>query len=179
MRRLLYTAVASIAVVAFVPATALGRTHHRRHHHHHRRHHHRVRIHRFGHLASSRGGSDVPTTPSSAVGTITFWDPTTGKLVITLSDGTTTETGFVTSDTDIQCQSSGDMQDDLSADGAPGSSGGDDQGEDDNGDNGNNDDQGEDQSCSTTNITTGTMVSGAELSIDGNGPVWDELDLMA
>ncbi len=128
MRRALFTIVASIAVVAFVPASALGhqrREHHRHHHHHHRRHHHRarhhVRTHRFGHFTSGRSDENNQFSPA---GTVTSFDPTTGKLVITLNDGMTTETGFVTRDTEIKCEDMGDVQDDMRSDGGPGPSGG-------------------------------------------------------
>ncbi len=106
MRRVLFTIVASAALVAFVPASAIARNHHR-HHDHHRRHHHHVRhharthrfghsarTHRFGHFTSSKGDQNAPSPTSGTAGTVTSFDPTTGELVITLNDGTTTETGL-------------------------------------------------------------------------------------
>jgi hypothetical protein len=110
-------------------------------------------------------------------------DPTTGELVITLNDGTTTETGLVTSDTEIKCEASGSVQDDMRGDGGPGPSGSDgpggqsgNQGDDDNG---GDDDQGEAQNCSTANLVTGTVVVGAELHVSSSGAIWDEIELMA
>lgn len=191
MRRALFTIVASIAVVAFVPASALAgggpqREHHRHHHHHHRRNHrrarHHVRTHRFGHFTSGRGDENNQFSPA---GTVTSFDPATGKLVITLNDGVTTETGFVTRDTEIKCEDMGDVGDDMRSDGGPGPSGGDgrgDRGDRGDGDrgrdgNGDRDDPGEEQNCSTSNLMTGTVVIGAELRISGAGAVWHEVEI--
>jgi hypothetical protein len=184
MRRVLFTIVAGAALVAFVPTSAIARNHH--HHHHHRRHHHRVshhvRIHRFGHFTSGKGDEGNPPSASSSAGTVTSFDPTTGKLVVTLNDGTTTETGLVTGDTEIKCEAMENEQNDMRSDGGPGPSGGDghgdrggDQGEDGNGD---GDDHGEEQNCSASSLMTGTVVLGAELRISSAGAVWHEIELM-
>src|SRR5205807_6945322 len=121
MRRVLFTILASVAVFAFVPASAMARKHHRRHHQHHARTH--LRVHRFGQFTAP----GTPTTPQSA-GTVTSFDPATGKLVITLSDGTTTETGLVTADTEIECQTAATSPT-MGDEGDGGSSGGGDQGD--------------------------------------------------
>ena len=91
MRRVLYTLIASALVVALVPATALGRSHHKRHHHHVRVHHKRF------------GRTDAPATPSMAdnAGTVASFDGT--KLTIQLNDGSTVS-GTVNNDTEIECE---------------------------------------------------------------------------
>jgi hypothetical protein len=184
MRRVFFTVMASVAVFAFVPASAMARKHHRHHRHHHR-HHVRAhaRTHKFGSFTAP--GTTTPTTPGSTgtAGTVTSFDPTTGQLVITLADGTTTETGMVTSDTEIECQSMGDGSSSMGEDGDGGQSRGDgprDQngGGDDNGNDG-GDDQGEGQSCSTANLTSGAVVLGAELRIDSSGAVWEKIELQS
>jgi hypothetical protein len=159
MRRALFTIVASVAVFAFLPATAMARSHHRRHHTHHARRHARIR--RFGHFVDP---------PPAGAATVKSFDPMTGKLVITLNDGTTTETGVVTSDTEIDCQSSQQIGDDMSSD-ASGDNGDQSGGDDDQGD----DDQG--GNCSTANLTPGAVVLAASLQIDGSGAVWDTIEL--
>jgi hypothetical protein len=185
MRRALFTIMASVAVFAFVPATAMARKHHR-HHHHHARVHHRshARLRRFGHFTAP-GSQGTPTTPpptDQTAGTVTSFDSTTGQLVITLADGTTTESGMVTSDTEIECQATGgDDSMRLDGDGG-GSSGGDngDQGDDngnDNGDDDNGDDNG--QNCSSANLVPGAVVLGAELKIGSSGAVWDKIELQS
>jgi hypothetical protein len=150
--------VAGVAVFAFVPATALAHKHHSRHHTHHAR-----RTRRFGKFSD-------PASPTTATATVTSFDSTTGKLVITLADGTTTETATVTSDTEIECQASQQMSDDIAGDG-PGDNGGNNSGDDD---------QGEDQgggSCSTADLATGAKVVAAEMQLDSTGAVWDRIEL--
>jgi hypothetical protein len=178
MRRLLFT-VMSVAVVALVPASASARSHHR-HHHHHKSHH--ARIHTFGRFTPGSQQSTPTTTPpaSQTAGTVTSFDPATGKLVITLSDETTTETGFVTRDTEIECQAMNDeVQGDLRGDHGPsgGDGGGDNSsGGDEQGNGGDNDGEGN-QNCSATSLTAGAMVLGAELRVDSSGATWEKVEL--
>jgi hypothetical protein len=191
MRRVLFTMAASIALVSFIPASAMARSHHR----HHRRHHTvRRHTHTFGHFMGINrlGTRDTPSSSSTA-GTVTSWDPTSGQLTITLNDGTTTETAMVTGDTEIECLASGqaaggDDQGDQSGDDQGDQSGGDDQGDqsgDDQGDQSAGDDQGEDdqgdqaQNCSSANLAVGVVVLGAELRITGDGPVWENLEVQS
>jgi hypothetical protein len=179
MRRLLFT-VMSVAVVALVPASAIARSHHR-HHHHHK--HHQVRTHTFGRFTPKSQQTTPTTTPpaSQTAGTVTSFDPATGKLVITLSDGTTTETGLVTRETEIECQAMNDeVQGDLRGDHGPGggdSSGGGDTsgGGDENGNGGDNDGEGN-QNCSAS-LTAGATVLGAELRVDSSGATWEKVEL--
>lgn len=165
MKRILFTLLVGGALCAFAPASALARGHHRHHRHHHVVRH--VRVRRFGEV--SGGGSSSTTTPPSSTpaATVTAFDPTSGKLTITLADGTTTETGLVTSDTEMECASTTSVGDDARSDDGP--SGGDNGG--DNGDNGGG------AMCSTANLTPGTAVTGAELQISSDGAVWTKLDL--
>ena len=95
MRRVLYILIAGALVAALIPATALGRSHHRRHHHHARAHH-GIRHKQFG-----RG--DAPAAPSMAdnAGTVASFDGT--KLTIQLADGSMVS-GTVNNDTEIGCE---------------------------------------------------------------------------
>ena len=167
MRRVLYTLIASALVVALIPATALGRSHHRRHHHHARAHH-GIRHKQFG-----RG--DAPASPSMAdnAGTVASFDGT--KLTIQLADGSTVS-GTVNGDTEIECDAADMSQTSLHRD---------DQGGDhsagDQGDNNDNNDQGDDnemQNCDSSSLTTGTIVHEAELKLSGAGAVWDKVELL-
>jgi hypothetical protein len=165
----------SVAVLALVPAVAVARSHHR-HHHHHKRHH--VRTHRFGRFTPKSEQSTPTTTPpaSQTAGTVTSFDPATGKLVITLADGTTTESGLVTNDTEIECQATtdenGQVQGDLRSD----HGGGDGPGDNGGGDDENGGDEGN-QNCSVNDLTPGAMVLGAELRIGSAGAIWDKVEL--
>jgi hypothetical protein len=189
MRRALFTVVASAAVFAFVPATALASKHHRRHHHHHTRVHHRrhARIHKFGSFTAprSQGTPMTPPPTDQTAGTVTSFDATTGKLVITLADGTTTETGMVTGDTEIECQAmdNNDGGDSVHLDGDGGSSGGGDNGDqgDDNGNDNGDDDGGDNggQNCTTADLVPGAVLLGAELKIGSSGAVWDKIELQS
>ncbi len=173
MRRLMFTAIASVAVVAFVPASALAQHHGR----HHKRHHHHAHIRRFGDVTSPGSPTTTPS-PSQSAGTVASFS--NGVLTITLTDGSTVS-GAVTNDTEIECMapdtsgssgSSGTMQ---RADDSPGDNGGGDQGsgDDDNGG------ASSSSSCSTADLTQGTPVAGAELKITSSGNVWDKIELMS
>jgi hypothetical protein len=165
-RRLLLVAIASVTTLALVPGVALARRHHRHHHHS------LIRHERFGADPSS------PTTTPTTAGTVVSFTatPTGGVLTIKLNDGTMV-TGKVTPDTEIECQSSQTMSDDIEGP----SSGTEDQG--DNNQTGDND-QGEDQDqnenegqACTTALTMNAVVQEAELTISGAGKVWTEIEL--
>ena len=160
MRKVLYTLIASVLVVALIPATALGRSHHKRHHH-------RVRVHH-----KQFGRTDAPATPSMAdnAGTVASFDGT--KLTIQLNDGSTVS-GTVNNDTEIECQA---------ADTSPSNFSSDDQGGDQNsGDQGDINDQGDNnemQNCDSSSLTPGAIVHEAELKLSGAGAVWDKVELV-
>ena len=202
MRKNWLIALLGAVVMAAVPAVALAHGTSRHHHaRHHARRHTRVRLRHFTAADSGSSGttSGSPTTPgSNDAGKVASFDSSTGKLVITLNDGSTV-TGMVTNDTELQCESassssgeSGSMQSDDQTSGSDDSptSGGDDNttsgsddnttaGQDDQGDdNDQGDDDGNQQNCSTSNLTTGTTVHEAELAISSTGAVWRGVDLV-
>lgn len=177
MKKIMLAVVATCAVFAFVPASALAQRHgrHHRHHAHHARVHHR----KFGTDPSS-----PTTTPSSpSAGTVQSF--TGGVLMIALTGGGTVS-GQVTPDTEIECvapEMSGVMGHDE-GDGGSGSFGDDngDQGDNDQGDNdqGDNDEDDQNQAsptCDMTSLTMGAVVQEAELNISGAGAVWRKVVL--
>jgi hypothetical protein len=163
LRRVLYTLIASALVVALIPATALGRSHHRRHHHHARVHHKQF------------GRSDAPATTSmdDNAGTVASFDAT--KLTIQLADGSTVS-GTVNGDTEIECEAADTSQTSFHRD----DEGGDRNSGDDNGDQGDNDDNDDNemQNCDSSSLTPGTIVHEAELKLSGAGAVWDKVELL-
>lgn len=185
MRRAVLTVVAAAGVLAVAPAPALA-------HKHHRRHHARVHSHirRIGDLSPSSPTTGSTSAPASSAGTVASFDDATGKLTITVPDsstasGTSTLSGIVTKDTEIDCQSSA-MSSTVQSDDQGGNSSGDDSGEqaggNDQGEDGGaaqGDDQGEDQgaTCTTADLTPGRSVLGAELRISSDGNVWDKVEL--
>jgi hypothetical protein len=177
MRKTLLTVVASCALLAVAPASALahGRGHHRSHH---ARAHHRT----FG--ADQGMGQNTGTSPSA--GTVQSF--TGGVLTIALTNGSTVS-GQVSNFTRIIClaaqptgmQGSGSWQGgswqghhDGWNGGGDNWNGGGNQGQSDN--DGDNDDQGS-QSCDTSALTMGAVVQEAELSISGAGATWDKIVL--
>jgi hypothetical protein len=172
LRRVLFTLIASALVVALIPATALGRSHHR---HHHARVHHKIRHKQFGR-------SDAPATPSmdDNAGTVASFDGT--KLTIQLADGSMVS-GTVDNDTEIGCEAA-DMshqsfnRDDEGRDHNSGDDHGD-RGDDHGGrgDDNDNDDNGM-ENCDTSSLTPGTIVHEAELKLSGAGAVWDKVELL-
>jgi hypothetical protein len=176
MRRIMLSAVASVAVVALVPASALASHHHKRHHrraHHARVHHARVR--RFGDVSSSSTTPPSTTTPT-AVGTVDSF--TNGVLTIKLNDGSTVS-GAVTNDTELECEAAQPMGT-VHEDGDSGEHGG---GDNHNGsggeDNGGGEDQGEqNQNCTSANLMTGATVGAAELRLSSAASTWEKVDLI-
>jgi hypothetical protein len=120
---------------------------------------------------------------------------TNDVLTIKLNDGTTTVSGKITPDTEVECEAMD--QDFVRQDGGPGPSGRDDNG--DNGDRGDQGDRGDDrgdrgdqgddrgdrgddndnQNCLTALQTAGTKVRDATLKVTGAGAIWDRVDLDA
>jgi hypothetical protein len=174
MRRILFTILACTALSAAVPAMALA---HNGRHHHKPHHHSRVRHEQFiGHRQASDGSAANPAdTSEPTAGTVTSFDGTT--LTITLNNGNTVS-GAVTNDTEVKCENPAGDDDnvehgDLARDGGP--SGG------DQGDQGDaNDNQGDDDNNNNMcAIAPGMAVTKAELTINGSGAVWDEVELVS
>jgi hypothetical protein len=168
LRKVLYTLIASALVVALIPATALGRSHHRRHHHHARVHH---RIHH-----KQFGRADAPASPAMAdnAGTVAAFDGT--KLTIQLADGSMVS-GTVNDDTEIECEAADMSQTSFHGD----DHGRDHNGGDDNSGPGNNNDDNDNdemENCGTGSLTPGTIVHEAELKLSGAGAVWDKVELL-
>jgi hypothetical protein len=174
MRRIVLSVVACCAVIAIVPASALA------HGRHHSRHHARVHLRTFGHDWSQSSNSGTGTSSDQNAGTVTSF--TGGVLTITLNSGQTVS-GTVTGDTEIECEAA-DMSSSLrSHDEGPGGGGnGDDQGDNGNDqgddDQGQGDDNNQNASCSSTDLTPGTVVHEARLSLSGAGATWDKVELV-
>jgi hypothetical protein len=179
MRKMLMVAVASGALIALTPATALAQHHSRRHGVHHARiHHRRVRHRRFGHNPITTP-TTTPTTPPTTPTIATVTSFTNNVLTLTLADGSTVS-GSITNFTRIVCipsQTSGMMP-------PSGGQGDDDQGDDQGGDGGwGGHDRGFgfpgfNPACTTANLVAGTPVVFADLSIGQAGAEWDTVVLM-
>lgn len=164
MRRILFTVLASAAVCVAAPAMALAHNGHR----HHKRHHHaRVRHEQFFSHRHDGDNNDNPAgSTEPTAGTVTMF--ANNVLTITLANHNTVS-GEVTNDTEIKCENpemqNGDNDGDETGDAVfRHSDGGGDQG-----------DQGDDQMCTPA---TGMAVRKAELTINGNGAFWDEIELV-
>lgn len=160
MRKIMPTVVATCAVLALVPASALAHGHRG----HHGRHHARTHDQTFGTQPTS-------TTPSPSAGTVQSF--TGGVLTIALSNGSTVS-GAVTDATRVICQGSEPAGQQSSSwqshDGSWGDGGGGGTGDDDQGP---GDDDHADQSCSMTDLTTGAVVQEASLRLSSAGATWD------
>jgi hypothetical protein len=183
MRKVLFSVLVGVAVLALAPAAALARGDHHRHHRKHARHA-RIRHDRFG------SDQSQPTAPGAAqdAGTVQSFN-NQGVLTILLNDGSTV-TGRVTNATELKCEAgpADEMNREHGRRGAEGDRSGngdrngngdqgDDQGRDDQGD-----DQGEDQGegaamCSTANLTPGAVVREAELTVSTAGAIWNQVEL--
>ena len=171
MKRILLVAVSSSALVLAAPAIASAHHHGK---HHHKRHAARARVLDF--RASKPATPATPTTPTNeTVGKVTSFKE--GVLIITLTNGTQV-TGKVTEKTEIHCPSTA----------TPSTNGDDDEQGDSGGDQGSssvahascNGQQGEgsdQQSCTPAALTEGAPVREAELTLTGEGAVWDKVDL--
>lgn len=151
--------------------------HHGRHHHDHGRHHHRF-------------------LEMREAGTISTFDPSTGKLTIALLDGGTV-TGLVTEGTEIKCEGVDNRLDrrdhgggDNSGPGSGDDNGGQVEPGDDNGGRGEpepgDDNGGEtppvgapegEASCSVASLVPGAFVGEAELRLEGGSAVFEEIEL--
>jgi hypothetical protein len=188
MRRILFTAVASLAILAIAPASVLAKHHSKRHHA--RTHHSRIRHERFGVITPTSGSSSTtttpPVTPTDTAGTVAS-PVTNNTLVIKLTDGTLVS-GTITPNTEIECEAAdmNDASETMHSDGDPGGGGGDNNtsGGDENGGGG---DQGDDNgdnngaqnaSCTSANLVMGAVVQGAELGISSAGATWDKIELV-
>lgn len=183
MRRTLFTILACTALFVAVPALALAHGGH-----HHKRHHHsRVRHEKFlAHRHDSSTGTGSPTTGTQpTAGTVTSF--ANNVLTITLANGNTVS-GAVTNDTEVKCDNpaadnagnNGVEQDDMLTDQGPSGgsdgSGGNDGSQGDQGDDNNQGDANvNDQMCT---ITPGMGVTKAELTINGTGALWNEVELV-
>ena len=175
MRKILFAVVASSAVLALAPATALARSHHHRGHHRAHRTHARVRHEHFG---SWGEGSTASNNSAQNAGTVASFS--NGVLTLTLNDGSMVS-GHVAGTTEIKCDA-GQAQEMEHQRHADGDHGGGSNGGDDNVDNNdNNDDQGQDEQgapmCSTANLAPGMIVRDAELTITGSSASWKDLEL--
>jgi hypothetical protein len=177
-------AVALLALTGVATAKDRGGDDHGDHGHHGRHHHH---------LHEMR-----------EAGTISSFDPATGRLTITLTGGETTS-GLVTTETRIRCEGADDHRADHSADrrdhgggdnGGRGTEPGDDNGGrgeepgDDNGGNsgpgpngpgaegeGEGPEPGEAPSCTTAALVPGAFVGEAELRLGTGAAVFTEVEL--
>jgi hypothetical protein len=194
MRRYLFAAFATLALMVALPAASLAREHHQnraghrdRVERHHGRRDHVEHFRKHG----VRHERITPGQPGSRqdIGTVqSFKDD---MLVIQLNDGSTVS-AKVDRNTEVECET---MNDSFQRDdGGPGPSGGDhNRGGDDNGgnddrgddnggdqnggdDNGSGDDGGN-SNCLVALQTAGTGVRDASLSLTSAGPVWDRVDL--
>jgi len=172
MKKVLLIVVASAALIALVPATALAK-HNDRRHHHRGRHHARVHHRSFGHDE----GNPVDNQPAGTV--VSF---TNGVLTIMANDGNTAS-GEVTSATEIKCEQPEPAEMEHHDRGHGDNGGGDDNGRgDDQGDDNGNDDNDNDEAnemCTTADLTPGATVQKAELRISSAGAVWDEVELVS
>jgi hypothetical protein len=183
-----FTVLASAALLAIAPASALA--HHGRHSRiHHRVHHTRAHLRHFG----TRDTAGAPSSPSGdTAGTVASFSG--GVLTIKLNDGSMVS-GKVTDATEMECTSSSTTSGDQSEGSGDQSEGSGDQSQG-SGDQsqGSDDDQSSDQNsgdqtdggdhgdqsstCSSTAPATGTVVRSAELKISSAGAVWDKLELV-
>jgi hypothetical protein len=178
MRKILFTVLASTALLVAVPTMALA---HNGHRHHHKRHHHvTVRHEKF--VGHDHSGDVNPGNPGDATqptaGTVTSF--ANNVLTITLTNGNTVS-GEVTSDTEIKCEGAENMGDaehgDRVSDHGPGGGDTGDTG-DDNGDRGDDNDN-DDNGTAMCAVAPGMAVAQAELTINGSGAVWNEVELVS
>ena len=180
MKKVLLMVVASGALFALVPASALAKHNDRRHHHHHAR--------------------VIHVTPAGTV--VSF---TNGVLTIKANDGNVAS-GRVTNATELRCEQQepaeiqshdrgrgGDIDrgdndrgdnDRGDNDRADNDRADNDRGDNDRGDNDRGDDQGDNDNdeanemCTTADLAPGAVVQRAELRISGAGAVWDDVELV-
>ena len=171
MRRILFMALAAVALCVAVPTLALAHNDHRSHHkRHHRVSHEFFKAHR--HDRSGNSGSSTRATEPTA-GTVTSF--ANRVLTITLNNGSTVS-GAVTSNSEIKCDNAAMHNRDNDA--------GDDHGDavlrhgDGGGDDRDNADRGDNDNNQTCIPTPGMAVRNAELTVNGNGAFWNEVELV-
>jgi hypothetical protein len=142
---------------------------------------------------SSDSDNDGVMDGEENAGTITSFDATSGKLVISLFGGDTV-TGMVTEQTEIKCEGVDDSGEaSVSSDGSDESESGDDSGgsgeepgDDNGGDNsgpgssnsGDQDDNGgEAAGCTTADLIPGAVVKEAELQLENGTATFDKVEL--
>jgi hypothetical protein len=163
MRKFMFAALVSTALVVAMPATALA---------HHHRHHSRIRHEHFG----TAGTTTSTTSGDEMQGTAGTVDSFSGGMLkIKLNDQNgTIVSGMVTDATELKCEAPENEVNDND-----GEDGGSQSGDNTSGDNTSGEDQGEDaQMCTTANLTRGTVVQDAELKISSAGAVWQEVELV-
>jgi hypothetical protein len=168
MRRYLFAAFASLALIVALPAASLAREHHQKHDGHRDRIEHRhARRDRVEHFRRHgvRHERVTPDQPGSRqdIGRVqSFKDDI---LVIQLNDGSTMS-ARVDRDTEVECEA---MNDSFQRDdGGPGPSGG---------DRSHGGDDGGNANCLMALQAAGTGVRDATLSLTGAGAFWDHVDL--
>ena len=103
-------------------------------------------------------------------GTIQSFDPSTGMLVVSLFGGGSVG-GFVTEETEIECDDSGGEA--SASDSSDDGEGSDDEGEDESGD-----DEGEEGSeCTVADLVPGATVDEAELELTNGVAIFDTVEL--
>jgi len=176
MRKIVLTVVATCAVVAFIPASALAHGHGRRHHHHH---HARIHHRQFGH-AWGQAGNTTSGNPSAAQDAGTVQSFTNGVLTIALANGQTVS-GMVTPHTEIECrapETSSTSSWQNHHHGGDNGTGDDDSGPGDDDGPGDVDNEGA-QNCDMSALTNGAVVHEARLSVSSAGANWDKIELVA
>jgi hypothetical protein len=183
MKRILLAAIASLSLLAALPAISAAAPQHSRDHGGRVERHHRGDRDRGDRRREERRRvehfrpHDVGTT-----GTVQSFD--NGVLTIALTNGSTVS-GLVTGNTRVSCESIDNERDFARHDGGPGPSGGSDSGSgddgnhgDDNGDGDNGDHHdGNDPQCFAMLQHPGTKVIDAELNIVQGNAFWDEVEL--
>lgn len=172
MRRILFTVLAATALCGAAPTAALAHNgrHHKRHHHARVRHEF-FKAHRHDSSTTTTGTTTEPTA-----GTVTSF--ANNVLMITLTNGNVVS-GEVTNDSEIKCDNPQMQNGDNDADD---NGAGDEHGDavfqhsDGGGDNGDQGGPGNDQMCTPA---AGMAVRKAELTINGNGAFWSEVELVS
>jgi hypothetical protein len=157
-------------VIAILPASALAHGDHHRGHHH-RFHHAQIHHRQFG---ADQGGVNNQDQNAGTVQSFTG-----GVLTIALNNGQTVS-GQVTGDTEIKCEAAETSSSMVSHDRHGGDNNGDrgDNNNDQGDDQGQGDDDNNDAMCSSSDLTTGTVVHEAELRVSSSGAVWDKVELV-
>ncbi len=198
MRRIVYSLLAAVALLAFAATPALaGHSHRRSHERRHlkRGHRHpgsharaRVRHRTFGPAASGSTGSGSSSGSTDQAGTVFSF--TNGVLTITLNDGSMVS-GSVTPATEIECQASEIEAGSFGADDRSGGSGDHSSGDSSRGYSGERSGDGSDRSGSDepggednqancmSALHAGAAVREAELALrPGAGATWDKVELV-